>query len=262
MHMNQFETFLQLHHSAEPLLLGNAWDVGSASLLQDHGFKAVATSSAALANAMGYEDGENLPFELLLQCVRRIKDVLSVPFSVDMEGGYSKDTAGLLRNITMLCEMGVSGINLEDSQRGAGRQLQSASAFSSKLSAVADHCSKNNLPLFINARTDAYLLGLPGALEESIQRAKFYQDAGAAGIFVPMVTTKPEIRAIVGSTKLPLNVLAHAQLPGIPELSAMGVRRISLGSSLYRDMNRQIVSTLDRVRNARSFAALFTSGPE
>src|SRR5882762_7244940 len=114
--MNRFETFLQLHHAATPLLLGNCWDVSSAKLLEENGFKAIGTSSAALARSLGYEDGENLPFDLLLETVKRIQQNIAVPLSVDMEKGYGTTNKGILENILKLHDIGVVGINIEDSR--------------------------------------------------------------------------------------------------------------------------------------------------
>src|SRR4249919_2288635 len=97
--MNQFQ---QLHNGATPLLLGNCWDVSSAKLLEENGFKAIATSSAAVARSLGYEDGEKMPFHLLLETVQRIQQHITVPFSVDMEKGYSDTSHGIIENIQQL----------------------------------------------------------------------------------------------------------------------------------------------------------------
>ena len=105
--MKDFETFFQLHYNDELLLIGNVWDVNTAKIFEANGFKAIATSSAALANALGYEDGQQLPFELLLETVTRINKAVSIPLSVDMEGGYSETIPGILQNIEKLYDAGV-----------------------------------------------------------------------------------------------------------------------------------------------------------
>src|ERR1700722_6360367 len=157
--MNLFETFKQLHQNAEPLLLGNIWDVNSAKVFEAGGYKAIGVSSQALSNALGFEDGENLPFDSLLQLAKRVVEIVHIPFSVDMEAGYSRTVAGIIENINKLHDAGVAGINLEDTIPGVVRQYRPVAEFQQMLSAIADHISRKNLRLFLNVRTDGFLLG-------------------------------------------------------------------------------------------------------
>ena len=252
--MKQFETFLQLHHSATPLLLGNCWDVNSATILEASGFKAIATSSLAVAQSFGYEDGENLPFELLLATAKRIKQNITVPFSVDMERGFSNTTAGIIENILQLYDTGVVGINLEDSVKG---QLEPAVVFAKRIETIANYLAQKNIPLFINARTDAVLLKLPNALEESVSRIKQYENTGAGGIFVPFIKEENDIKTVVAASSLPVNVLPVPGLPDIATLTALGVKRISLGSSLFNAIKRDIANKAKQIMEQRSFDHLF-----
>ena len=130
--MNEFETFSQLHYGVRPLLIGNVWDVTSAKLFQEAGFKAVATSSSAVANLMGYEDGQQMPFGLLLEIVKRITKSISIPLSVDMERGYANAIPGMLANIEKLYDTGIAGINIEDST--GDLKMRAAESFQSYLS--------------------------------------------------------------------------------------------------------------------------------
>ena len=114
--MNNYETFFQLHHQPAPFIIANAWNVKSAKLIEDNGYKAIATSSGAIANSLGYEDGEKIPFNELLYIVQRIKACTSIPLSVDLERGYTNNLAVLNDNIQQLIDAGVVGINLEDAQ--------------------------------------------------------------------------------------------------------------------------------------------------
>src|SRR5258706_5241283 len=177
--MSQYEKFFQLHHGDDPVLIGNVWDATSAKVFERNGFKAIATSSAALARTMGYEDGENIPFDLLLKIVERIISSVSIPLSVDMETGYSNYIEVILQNIDRLNELGVAGFNIEDSSRSGERKLRSTDEFQKIISAIKDHLEKKNMKMFINARTDAYLVNLPSPLVETIQRIKAYENAGA-----------------------------------------------------------------------------------
>jgi len=132
--MNSFETFKQLHQNPAPFLLGNTWDVKSAQLFEANGYKAIGISSQALSNALGYDDGENLPFENLLLLAKRVIEVVSIPFSVDMEGGYSRTINGIIQNINKLHDAGVVGINLEDTISGVTRYRISKNPFGSSRS--------------------------------------------------------------------------------------------------------------------------------
>ena len=231
--MSPFETFKQLHQNAAPLLLGNIWDVNSARIFEASGYKAIGVSSHAIANSFGYEDGEKLPFELLLRVAKRVVEVVNIPFTVDIEGGYSRTISGIIENINKLHDAGVVGINLEDTIAGETRQLQPVAEFQKILLAVADHISRNNLQLFVNIRTDGFLLGMPTALDETITRIRSYENSGADGIFVPCITDRDDIKTVVSTTKLPINVMCMPALPDFGELASLGVKRISMGPFLF-----------------------------
>jgi 2-methylisocitrate lyase-like PEP mutase family enzyme len=254
--MNLFETFSQLHEGSSPLLLGNIWDVNSAKIFEANGYKAIGVSSQALSNTFGYDDGENLPFEILLQVAKRVVEVVNIPFSVDMEGGYSRTTAGIIDNINKLHDAGVAGINLEDTIAGATRQLQPAAEFQRTLSAVADHISRNNLQLFLNIRTDGFLLGMPTALDETLIRIKSYESAGANGIFVPCITSSADIKAVVNATKLPINVMCMPDLPGFEELRLLGVKRISMGPFLFNKVYDNAGKLAKKVISDNNFSSI------
>jgi 2-methylisocitrate lyase-like PEP mutase family enzyme len=114
--MNNYEIFYQLHQQKRPLILANAWNVKSAQLIEKNGYKAIATSSSAIANSLGYEDGENISFDELFYVVQRIVSCINIPLSVDIETGYSNNISEVITNIQRLVDIGVVGINLEDSQ--------------------------------------------------------------------------------------------------------------------------------------------------
>src|SRR5438132_3088008 len=148
--MNQFETFKQLHYQKTPLLIGNVWDVTSAKVFERSRFKAIATSSAAIAHTMGFEDGEQIPFNLLLLIAERIINNINIPLSVDIEGGYSRDISKVIQNIEKLCELGVVGINIEDSIKAEKTFMQPADDFQKMLSLITNHLQRKNTDMFIN----------------------------------------------------------------------------------------------------------------
>ena len=219
--------FRQLHQSGL-LILANAWDAGSARLIESQGAPAVATTSAAVAWSHGYPDGDALPIPVLAATVAEITRVIRIPLSVDFEGGYSSDPMIVGENVALLIDAGAVGINLED---GNG----TPDLLCAKIEQIKRTAAHLGVNLFVNARTDSYLRNLvppERRLEESLQRADRYRNAGADGIFVPGVVDAPAITELVAAVKLPLNVLARAGLPAAPALAALGVRRLSAGSGL------------------------------
>lgn len=221
------QSFRQLHADGL-LLLANAWDAGSARLIESLGAKALATTSAGVAWSHGYPDNCVLPVPTLLATVADITRVIQVPLTVDIEDGYSSDPEIVGETVAKLAALGVAGINLEDGT--AAPDLLCA-----KIEQVKRACARNGLDVFVNARTDVYLRGLVPAGEradETLLRAERYRAAGADGIFVPGLRDRANIRTIVSTLSLPLNVLA---LPGVPpanELAELGVRRLSAGSGI------------------------------
>lgn len=219
--------FRERHLQAKPLVLLNVWDAGSAALMQSLGAEAIATTSAGLAWSCGYRDGDCLPIEVHVSAVRQIERLINLPLTVDAEGGYSDDPIVVGENVARLVDAGAVGINLEDGQ--AEPQL-----FCRKIEAVKAAALRLGIDLFVNARTDVYLQALaPGKeLEETLRRAKLYAAAGADCLFVPYVSAPSDIHALVTQQSLPLNVMACPGLPNLAELEALGVRRLSAGSSI------------------------------
>ena len=221
-------TFRQLHHGPQLLRLANCWDAGSARLIAHLGARAIATTSAGVAWSHGYPDGDVLPTERLVATVGAIARVVDVPISVDVEGGYSDDSAAVAETVAALVDAGAVGINVED---GAGPPERLAA----KIARAKEAAGRRGIDLFVNARTDVYLRGLvpePDRVAETLARAARYRDAGADGLFVPKVVAPDEIRKIASSAGLPLNVLAWPGLPPAAELSELGVRRLSAGSAI------------------------------
>jgi 2-methylisocitrate lyase-like PEP mutase family enzyme len=220
-------TFRALHHQNTPLLLANAWDAGSALLMQSLGAKAVATTSAGLAWTLGYADGDHLPIALHVSAIQQITRVLTVPLTVDAESGYSSQPAQVADSVLRLAQAGAAGINLEDG--GSEPALLCA-----KIEAIKNAAARAGLDVFINARTDVYLrqLAPQRAVEEALQRAKLYAAAGADGLFVPGATAAADIAALAAGQALPLNVMARPGLPPLAELTRLGVHRVSAGSAI------------------------------
>jgi 2-methylisocitrate lyase-like PEP mutase family enzyme len=225
------ETFHGLHRKGDPLVLFNAWDAATAKAIAKT-TAAVATSSGAVASALGYADGENTPLDIVTGLVSRISASVSVPVSVDLEAGYGDTPQAAADSATRILKAGAIGINIEDGLSGGKRQLVSPEQHAAKIKAVRDAAQSLGIHLFINARTDPFLLkfGSPDeCLNEAARRAKVYGDAGADGIFVPGLTDLALIERIVQLTPLPVNIMVTQGVPEIPDLARVGVRRVSLG---------------------------------
>lgn len=246
--------FKQLHESDTPLMLCNVWDAISAKIAEESGFKAVGTSSDAVAQVLGYEDGENISVEEMLYFAERIKASTSLPVSIDFEGGYSEKAEEIVANLKKLIAMGISGVNLEDSIIREERMLDSAENFAEKLRVIKQELGDQ---LFINVRIDTFIMGVPNALDETIARIKKYEEAGADGIFVPFLTDAESIRTICQSTSLPVNILCMASSPDSETLASVGVRRISTGSFVLDKFKRDLAHNFDSVLKEKHIKALF-----
>ena len=219
-------------HTRGLLRLANAWDAGTARLIEHLGAPAVATTSAGLAWAQGYPDGDALDVDDLLHAVAGIARVIEVPLTVDVEGGYADHPDTVADTVLRVVHAGAAGINLED---GAG----DPAVLAAKIRAIRQACTAQGLDVFINARTDVYLRGLAEdgmRVDETLRRAAAYREAGADGLFVPGLVDADAIRAIAADCSLPLNVMLRPQLQDLAALEALGVRRVSTGSALAESM--------------------------
>ena len=225
------ETFHGLHKKSEPIVLFNAWDVASAKAIAKAS-PAVATSSGAVASALGYADGENVPFEMVMGLVARMTAAVSVPVSIDLEAGYGDTASAAATSASEIIKAGAIGINIEDGLSAGKRELVNLEQHAAKIRAVRDVAQELGIHVFINARTDPFLLKCGSAdecLNEAARRAKVYADAGADGIFVPGLTDLALIETLVKLTPLPVNIMVTQGVPKIRDLARVGVRRVSLG---------------------------------
>jgi len=244
----KFETFRQLHHQSKALIIANAWNVKSAQIIEASGFEAIATSSGAIADSLGYKDGEQIPFAELLYIIKRIKSAVSIPLSVDIERGYTYDLSLLNEHIQALIDAGVSGINIEDAQ---GEHV-----YLEKLNSITAYLKNTHQQLFINARTDVFLQKLAAPVETVIERAKLYEAAGANGLFVPGISDAAVINKIVSATSLPVNVVSTPAI-SVKALEECGVKRISMAVFLYRSTYNNMEKTAREILKARSFEVMF-----
>ena len=234
--------FAALHAGPTPLLLPNAWDHASASMLAAAGFRAVGTTSLGVSAAAGLRDGARLTRAETLRVAGILGDG-GFLLSVDAEDGYSDDPAEVADFARALAEAGAAGLNLEDGRPDGS--LTAPELHAAKIAAV-----KAAVPdLFVNARTDTCWLDRQHA--ETLPRLRAYQDAGADCVFVPGVSDPQRIALLVREIDLPFNVLYRPGGPSVAQLGGLGVRRVSLGSLLYRVALGTALDTAAAIREGR-----------
>jgi 2-methylisocitrate lyase-like PEP mutase family enzyme len=229
--MTKIQEFNDLHTSEELLFLGNAWDLLSALTLEKVGFKAIGTTSWGIANSLGYIDGELIDFDRHLSIIKNITENVNIPVSADIEAGYSENVEIVVNNVLKTADIGVVGINIEDSlkkQKGL-REISKHCNLLEKIRIALDTNGFKNF--YINARTDTYFQR-ENPLLETIDRAKSYVESGASGIFVPGMKLEEDIKEVALKINAPLNVLSLPGLTNCNKLKELGVKRFSFGNAL------------------------------
>jgi 2-methylisocitrate lyase-like PEP mutase family enzyme len=240
-----------LHVPGTPLVLPNAWDVGSARAVEAAGFPVVATTSGGVAAALGYEDHEHAPADEMLAAATRISRSVDVPVTVDAEAGYGMEPAEL---VAALRGAGAAGCNLEDTDHAAG-ELRDPAQHAEWLRAVREAASALDYRLVINARIDVFLSALlvgsdtpqTELLPDGVGRAHAYLDAGVDCVFPIALWEVDALRAFISDTPGPVNVLKTPRAPAFGQLAELGAARVSYGSLLHRDAMTQFGAVLGSI---------------
>jgi 2-methylisocitrate lyase-like PEP mutase family enzyme len=219
-------SFLDLHRPGTPLLLPNPWDAGSARILATLGFQALATTSSGFAATLGRPDMSVSRDEALAHAAAIVAAV-DVPVSADLENGFADDPDGVAETIRGAVSTGLAGCSIEDSSGRADDPIYPAELAAERVAAAVEAAGEG---FVITARSENFLHGRPD-LADTIARLQRYQEAGAHVLYAPGVTAPDDIRALVSSVDRPVNVLALAGAPTVPELAALGVARISVGGA-------------------------------
>ena len=239
--------FLTLHQGPEVLILPNAWDVVSAKIFEIEGFKAIGTTSAGIAATLGYADGQNMSLLENLDVVQRIVNRTEVPISADIESAYATSVEGVVQCAEAVLNVGAVGLNLEDSSGDIKSPLFDQALQAEKITAMQEMSVSMGKQLFINARTDVFLVGenTTRALREAVERGNAYRAAGADCIFIPDVGNleAPVIEILAQEIDAPINIIAGDTTPPIAVLQDMGVARVSVGP---RPM-RAVLSSLRKI---------------
>ena len=254
------EVLRKLHQGPRILVFPNVWDAVSARVIEELGYPAIATSSAAVAFALGYPDGERISRDEMLEVVGRIANAVHVPVTADMEAGYGTTVEDMAATAKALVTAGAVGLNLEDVTGDTEKSQVEVSLQVKKIQTIKKVSTKLGVPLVINARTDVYLMPIgPEAtrFERTVERLKAYRDAGADCLFVPGLCDRAIIEKLVKELKAPLNILASAGCPSLKELEKMGVARVSVGSGLMRSTMGLIRRVGKELMDAGTYSALF-----
>lgn len=264
----QAQTLLALHTSGELLVLPNVWDVIGARVLEKTGYPAIATASAAIAESLGYADGENIRLETMLEILFRISRSVRVPVTADIEAGYAETVDALQENIAQVIQTGVVGINIEDSLAGHSA-LRSIKAQCERIAAIRQVANTHGVHLVINARVDSFISsGLDSKqekIEQAILRAQAYVEAGADCIYPIGPGDRETLGILRERITAPLNVLASPKALGLAELQRLGINRVSFGPHIFRSCLAKFVGITEELKkfgNYESFAQYSLSGAD
>lgn len=231
------EDFRRMHQAPPILVLVNAWDVASARIFASVGARAIATSSAGVAFALGYPDGQKIPRRLMIESIARIAASVDLPVTADVESGYGPGIADATDTAQAVIDSGAIGLNFEDATNDPASPLFPVDAQRRRLEAIRNAAERAGIPLVINARTDVFLgeVGEPSTrFAEAVRRVNAYRQSGADCLFIPGVTDAGTIQRLAREVAGPLNILVGPEAPPISELESLGVRRVSVGSQIMR----------------------------
>jgi 2-methylisocitrate lyase-like PEP mutase family enzyme len=233
------EQFARSHVAPGIVVLPNAWDAGSAIMMVEAGFPAIATTSAGVAFAMGLPDGQRVSRDRMLECVAQIVAAVPVSVTADLEAGYGPDPEDVAATVRGALAAGAVGCNIEDATGRRDQPLFDFELACDRIRAGAEAARGASVPFVLNARTDPYLVrfGSDGAnFAEAVRRANAYREAGADCLFVPGPMDADTIGRLVREIQGPLNVLGarggSASALSVPDLERLGIKRVSIGGSL------------------------------
>jgi 2-methylisocitrate lyase-like PEP mutase family enzyme len=236
--------FLALHRSDPPLLLPNPWDIGSAKILAELGFDALATTSGGFAASLGHVDGDVTRDQAIAHAAE-IGEATGLPVNADFEQCWPDDPGGVAETIRQAIEAGVVAGSIEDSK---GDELFDIGLATERVAAAAEAAHSGPVKFALTARAQNLLAG-DDDLDETIRRLQAYQEAGADVLFAPGVRTIEQIRATVSSVDLPMNVLVLPGVPPVAELADAGVARVSIGSAFALVAYKSLIDAATELRD-------------
>jgi 2-methylisocitrate lyase-like PEP mutase family enzyme len=245
--------FKALHEAQNPFVIPNPWDAGSAKLLASLGFEALATSSGASAGTLGRRDGQ-ITFDEAIAHARAIVDATDLPVSADLEKGFGDTPADVARAVLCTAEIGLVGCSIEDFTGDPHHPLFDRAQAADRIAAASEAARSLSFPFTLTARSENFLRGNPD-LADTIARLQAYEQAGADVLFAPALPSLEAVRKVCKSVSKPVNFMAglRSKSFSVAELAAAGVKRISLGSSLYRATMTGLLNLARDVKETGTF---------
>jgi len=244
------ESFRMLHRGPAPLLLPNAWDAMSARLFEEAGFGALATTSAGMAWALGWPDGEAAPWPEIVAGTARIVGAVKIPVTADIEEGWADTLDALASHIAEIVATGAVGVNLEDGCIRGPAPIRPLAEAAARIRIARETANRLGIPIFINARTDLYLRNSGEAttrFDETVARGRAYVAAGADCVYPIGLADAETLARLVKAIGAPINVMGRPGAPNLAELQRIGVARVStasLPSLLAMERIREIAGAL------------------
>lgn len=231
------EKFLALHRDPKLLVLPNIWDALGARMLEHLGYPAAATASAAVAYSLGYDDGQKITLNAMIETIRRVVSAVDIPVTADIEAGFAESPSEVAENIRQVLRAGAVGINIEDSDPFTD-DLYSVELQCDRLKAIRAMANQEGIPLVINARTDVFISDFGETMDEkmteAISRGQAYIEAGADCLYPIVLGDLTALKQFQTATSAPINVYAPASTASMHELEAAGISRVSLGPSVIK----------------------------
>ena len=246
--------FRALHERDRAFIIPNPWDVGSARLLALAGSEALATTSAGYAFSVGRTD-TTISRDEMIAHVGNIARATNLPVSADLENGYGDAPEQAAETIRLAAQAGAVGGSIEDATGNANHPIYDLAQAADRIHAAAETARTLPLTFTLTGRAENYLHGRPD-LKDTITRLQAYQEAGANVLYAPGLTSKEDIAAVVSSVDRPVNVLAGLQNAPLTlaDLSALGVKRISIGSALSRAAYGAAIRAAKEMRERGTFS--------
>ena len=258
-HADRLQTFRRLHESG-CFVIPNPWDVGSARLLAQLGFPALATTSSGFAWSLGRSDNR-ITLDEALQHFTAVCACVDVPVNADFEGGFAIDPAGVAANVARAARTGVAGLSVEDSTGNAAAPLFDFALAIDRIRAARRAIDESGTGVLLTGRSEGFIVGRPD-LAETIRRLTAYAEAGADCLYAPGIRTQGDIEAVVRAVApKPVNVLVGGAFTTVPELEAAGVRRISIGGALARAAWSGFLNAAREIAERGTFTAVGEAVP-
>lgn len=254
---NRVKAFRALHESG-CFVIPNPWDVGSARLLVQLGFRALATTSSGFAWSLGRADN-HVTLQEALAHFRVLSASVPVPVQADFEGGFAVEPKGVSTNVALACDTGVAAVSIEDSTGDPARPLFDFALAVERIAAAREAIDRSGTELMLTARSEGFLVGRPD-LDETVRRLRAFADAGADCLFAPGLRSLGDIRAVVEAVApKPLNVLVGSDFATVADLADAGVRRVSVGGALARAAWTGFLAAAREIAGSGTFHACGTA---